>query len=348
MNGTSIQYEKLAEMFLHRWKEYVVSKLKKQPETQDIRHFRELVNGGNSVARDILNNSYRLCHIYDNPLWQSKVFDTLDLDLIYGNVDKMPIKNEDEYSDNLVKELLRYFKNDFFSWCNKPKCDKCGDDSHQQMIGMSGPNDEEQKYQCGNVEVYKCEQCNTVTRFPRYNDPTKLLETRIGRCGEWCNLFMLILKSFGLESRYVINFEDHVWNEYYSPFLKRWVHIDSCEQSFDEPHIYSVNWNKKMSYCIAYGKNEVVDVSEKYIIQNKLPRDKISDQDLNLVCRMITKRLRQDLNNDELYKVYCMDEQDYLNSMKKSQAQSTDSVETKGRQSGSKEWVTTRGENGSV
>lgn len=342
-----IKYDKLADMFLKKYKDYVLSRLKKPPQSRDIQHFQQIVNS-NSVARDIVNNSQRLCHIYDNSEWQSKVFDTLDLDIIYYNVDKMPQTHEDEYSDNLVKELLRYFKRDFFTWCNQPKCTQCSEDSHQEMIGMDQPNNEERQFQCGNVELYKCRQCKMVTRFPRYNDPTKLLETKTGRCGEWCNLFMLILKSFGLEARYVINFEDHVWNEYYSPYLKRWVHIDSCEQSFDEPHIYSVNWNKKMSYCIAYGKYDVVDVSKKYILQNELPRDKIDDKELNFVCQILTKQLREGLNDRELYKIFTMDEQDYLNSRtedKKEEDHITN--ENKGRQSGSKEWTTSRGENGS-
>lgn len=342
-----IQYDKISKMFLKRYQEYIVSKLRKPPQSTEVQYFQRLVNT-NAVARDILNNSQRLCHVYDNPEWQSKVLDTLDLDLIYSNVDKMQQRHEDEYSDNLVKELLRYFKHDFFTWCNKPKCTNCDEDSHQEMIGMDQANAEEQQYQCGNVELYKCQQCGVITRFPRYNDPTKLLETRTGRCGEWCNLFTLILKSFGLEARYVVNFEDHVWNEYYSPFLKRWIHLDSCEQAFDEPHIYSINWNKKMSYCIAYGKYDVVDVSKKYIVQNELPRDKISNSDLSFLCRILTKQLRKGLSNVELYKIFTMDEQDYLNSEEiKKIKEDGKSSENKGRQSGSKEWTTSRGEDGS-
>ena len=48
----------------------------------------------------------------------------------------------------------------------------------------------------------------------RHNDPLILLDTRLGRCGEWANCFGAILRSFDFLVRECHNvFEDHVWVE---------------------------------------------------------------------------------------------------------------------------------------
>ncbi|CAI4053286.1 peptide-N4-(N-acetyl-beta-glucosaminyl)asparagine amidase SKDI_16G1790 [Saccharomyces kudriavzevii IFO 1802] len=355
---SNIDFDTVAKMFLVKYKDFILSKFKRTEPVKSIK-FQNLIHS-NHFAQNLFGQSQHLCMIYDNPAWHSIVLETLDLDLIYRNVDNEFAKDGLEdgdiiYSDYLVKELLRYFKQDFFKWCNKPECDHCGQNTSENMtsMGTQGPNAEESKFNCGTVEVYKCNLCGNVTRFPRYNDPIKLLETRQGRCGEWCNLFTLILKSFGLDARYVWNREDHVWCEYFSPHLNRWVHVDSCEQSFDQPYIYSVNWGKKMSYCIAFGKDGVVDVSKRYILQNRLPRDEIKEEDLKFLCQFITKRLRASLNDDEIYQLACRDEQEGIElitgKVKETETKgnaTASKTSNIGRESGSADWKAQRGEDG--
>ena len=92
----------------------------------------------------------------------------------------------------LLLELLHWFKADFFRWCDKPECDFCHSPPAQMNnAGMAYPSDEERVWRAGSVEVYSCSLCGSITRFPRYNHPGKLLETRRGRCGEWANCFTL-------------------------------------------------------------------------------------------------------------------------------------------------------------
>ncbi|CAB4255791.1 similar to Saccharomyces cerevisiae YPL096W PNG1 Conserved peptide N-glycanase required for deglycosylation of misfolded glycoproteins during proteasome-dependent degradation [Maudiozyma barnettii] len=351
MTRKTIVYEKAAKSLLERHKQRVIDHYHREGTDQEfITRMKSLISS-NQFANDMARNSVRLCHVYENPDWHTKVMDTLDIDRIYKNVDEMTKDDEDEYTDNLVKELLRYFKNDFFKWVNAPPCVNCHNIEFQQFKRSDRPNSIESQHDCSGVEVYQCGNCKVETRFPRYNDPLKLLETRQGRCGEWCNVFTLILRSFGLEARYVWNKEDHVWCEYYSSNLKRWIHVDSCEASFDEPFIYSVNWNKKMSYCIAFNKDGVCDVSHRYLIKNQLPRTAISEKELSQLCEFFTSQLRgHNTDDNEIYSLYNRDVVEQLSwiddSKKKKNTATTISTATQGRQSGSAEWTAQRGEDG--
>ncbi|KAL0387633.1 UNVERIFIED_CONTAM: Peptide-N(4)-(N-acetyl-beta-glucosaminyl)asparagine amidase [Sesamum radiatum] len=113
--------------------------------------------------------------------------------------------------------------------------------------------------------LHSCKTCSNVTRFPRYNDPLKLLETRKGRCGEWANCFTLYCRAFGYESRLILDFTDHVWTECFSPYLGRWMHLDPCEGIHDNPLLYEKGQlEKSLDYVIAVSRDGVYDVTKRY------------------------------------------------------------------------------------
>ncbi len=166
------------------------------------------------------------------------------------------------FADNLYRHLGKWFKAHFFKWTNAVPCARCG--GKTACVGRSGPTAEERAGLAGTVEVYKCNVCGSHTRFPRYNHPRKLLETRQGRCGEWANCFTLCCRAVGLEARQAHDWTDHVWTEVYSEHLKRWVHFDSCENAYDSPLMYEGGWGKKLTYVVACSKEGTCDVTARY------------------------------------------------------------------------------------
>lgn len=88
--------------------------------------------------------------------------------------------------DLFLIELLDWFKKEFFTWFQEPTCKKClsntGENKPTQMkmIRYDDSNTEEKKWRASTVEIYSCPNCKDEFRFPRYNHPLKLLETRTG------------------------------------------------------------------------------------------------------------------------------------------------------------------------
>ncbi len=129
----------------------------------------------------------------------------------------------------VVVALMRWFKCDHFKWCNKPKCatPACVElGSGMDGSGVTEPSATEREVGwAGRTELYTCNRCQQVTRFPRYNNPSHLLRhSPMGRCGEFANAFCLLCRSLGLDARYVLDFTDHVWVEVWIASLKRFVH----------------------------------------------------------------------------------------------------------------------------
>jgi len=112
--------------------------------------------------------------------------------------------------------------------------------------------------------VYKCRDCNQHTRFPRFNNPSHLLTTRRGRCGEFANAFCLICRALRLDAQYVLDFTDHVWVEVWLPSVQRFVHCDPCERALDTPLMYEQGWNKKLTHVLSFSRYGVSDSIARY------------------------------------------------------------------------------------
>lgn len=277
---------------------------------------------------------------------------------VYDRVEEEESKNAPgfNYIDQLVKELLRWFKEEFFLWVNKLGCPQCGNDEQSHIRQATGCRPYKEEHHRGKayvIERYQCMKCRKVYEFPRYNDIRTLLVTRKGRCGEWNNCFIAILKSLDIDVRYIWNAEDHVWCEYYSEKQRRWIHLDACENSYDQPLLYSSGWGKKMSYVFAIKESYIVDVTNKYLDPNrpevKLPRDKVPEKYLQTVLTYTNANKIISASMEEALTSTSRLIADFRSSRAadgSSPAGSNCDNPMKPRQSGGAEWTEKRGEAG--
>ncbi|VDO24385.1 unnamed protein product [Brugia timori] len=214
--------------------------------------------------------------------------------------------------------------------------------------------EEERKWAAYRIEVYKCRKCDTNIRFPRYNNPVKLLETRCGRCGEWANCFALCSRALGFETRWVYDVTDHVWCEIWIEDLDRWVHCDPCENIIDTPLLYEKGWGKNLSYVIAFGLDHVRDVTWRYTFSHfeTLTRRnscrEIVLRNFIRVNHFIMEKLNAryaSLMSEEKKKEM---ERRYMKELVEfiSPTEQLRDVEEKGRTTGLEEWRKQRGETG--
>nr|CAG4640869.1 EOG090X06HD [Eulimnadia texana] len=244
--------------------------------------------------------------LYENPELQKKALSVIPLAEIREKAASavgLEMQRDDrdpKFRDQVIVELLSWFKLEFFAWFDKALCHSCN--IPMENDGYADPTPEDARYGGSRVESYKCKQCNASSRFPRYNDPGKLLDTRTGRCGEWANCFTLLCRSLGYKARYVFDWTDHVWTEVYSDFHQGWIHCDSCEAAFDKPLLYEAGWGKKLSYIIGFSKDDVQDVTWRYTAKHKeilKRRTLVSETWLLEQTAALTKHLQSKFGADE-------------------------------------------------
>jgi thiol-disulfide isomerase/thioredoxin len=327
-----------------------------------ITQFKESISHSVPVAK--IFNSAIHCQIYEVPSHQKKALECVPLWDIHN--DAIERGQSHTYEEALFVSLLDWFKTKFFRWVDKPRCCQCQSVSTSLVNGKSPPTTEEAKGMANVVELFSCDTCGSITRFPRFNHPVALLHTREGRCGEWSNCFMLIARSVGFETRLVYDSADHVWCEVWMDSREEWVHCDPCENAYDKPLLYETGWGKQATLTIAIGKDVVIDVTKRYTMDYEgfLKRARTLGGIGGTSTPTSASQALVGLNN--LLQSHWASGEDTLKKLKQRylaeelllvELSSTAGIARRslaldksmgGRTSGSEEWVTSRGEQGSV
>ncbi|XP_047031504.1 peptide-N(4)-(N-acetyl-beta-glucosaminyl)asparagine amidase [Helicoverpa zea] len=241
----------------------------------------------------------------------------------------------------LLMELLAWFKHQYFTWVDQPKCAGCGGKTTFRDNFTITTDGETTK-----MEVYDCLACGVGAKFVRYNDPRTLLETRRGRCGEWANCFTLLCRSLGYDTRFVYDVTDHVWCEVFDYDSNTWLHADPCEGKLNAPLMYCHGWGKKLSYVIAVSRDDLQDVTWRYTMDHKevLKRRTECTEDELVACILALREHRQRQVSDARRRH--LTRRTLQELVQLMQEREPKDYECDGRLSGSLQWRSERGETG--
>ena len=115
--------------------------------------------------------------------------------------------------------------------------------------------------------------------------------------------------------------------------------MDSCEPGgvFDTPLTYEKGWGKQLTYLIAQNRDQIVDVSVKYVldpIMNKMRRDLVNEEWLSNTISAKREEIWSKCKNVKALKKQLCEELEQLSKLNPS----TDTGTFIPRQSGSIEW----------
>uniref|UniRef100_A0A7S4U6J7 Transglutaminase-like domain-containing protein n=1 Tax=Guillardia theta TaxID=55529 RepID=A0A7S4U6J7_GUITH len=195
-----------------------------------------------------------------------------------------------EETQSALKELLNWFKKEFPYY--DQGCFHCGN-KEGQRLGSVKASEQEEEFLARRSEILFCPSCSRYSRFVRYNTVNKVIETKKGRCGEYSMFMYHVMQSLGYETRWVVDWTDHVWVEV--DLGGSWLHLDACEAALDDKKMY-LSWGKKLTYIIAFVRGRCEDVTTDYVddMEEVRKRRDLTDEDLKASLETAQKEFQQE------------------------------------------------------
>lgn len=217
-----------------------------------------------------------------------------------------------------VQAVLWELKKNFFFYYQKCLVHEhdtadCNQKADSELLGQVAcqPQDDEVSDDCVYAELRFCSDCKSASTFfeySRFHGPLALFDTKnnrkavMGQCEEFSRAGHALLALLGYETRYVLDFTDHVWIEVRIPKGPKgeWIHADPSEGVMDQPLMYETGWGKQLTMIFAFTPWTVEHVTSRYTkdYAATVIRRGIADERLNSVVDAVNSRLKYELPLD--------------------------------------------------
>ena len=125
--------------------------------------------------------------------------------------------------------------------------------------------------------------------------------------------------------------------------------MDPCENAFDSPLLYEQGWGKKLTYVIAFGVNQVLDVTLRYTrdpVSVFCRRQDVQEFWMKEFIAELNRAIRRDFSDGYRQELESEDEKEVKKLIEECRTTQEAVENLPGRMTGSLEWKTARGEAG--